>query len=111
MLQLWDEYLFRSIKLKAKIMSTGKVLLGVLAGIAVGAALGILFAPEKGSVTRKKISEKSDEYADDLVEKFNEFIESINEKFEKVVKETSDKAKDANLDAEDIKADVISEVK
>ena len=92
-------------------MSTGKVLLGVLAGIVVGAALGILFAPEKGSATRKRISEKSDEYADDLVEKFNEFIESINEKFERVVKETANKAKDANLEAEDIKADVISEVK
>jgi gas vesicle protein len=43
-------------------MSSGKVLLGVLAGVAVGATLGILFAPDKGSNTRKKITQKSDDY-------------------------------------------------
>ena len=32
-------------------MDSGKVVLGVLAGVAAGAILGILFAPEKGSVT------------------------------------------------------------
>ena len=36
-------------------MKTGKVLLGLLAGIATGALMGILFAPEKGEVTRKRI--------------------------------------------------------
>lgn len=36
-------------------MSSGKVLLGVLAGAAAGALAGILFAPEKGSKTRKRI--------------------------------------------------------
>ena len=36
-------------------MKAGKVFLGVLAGVAAGAVLGILFAPDKGSKTRKKI--------------------------------------------------------
>lgn len=70
-------------------MSTGKVLLGVLAGIAVGATLGILFAPDKGSKTRKKIQAKGDEYADELGEKFNAFISSITEKFEAMKEEAA----------------------
>lgn len=36
--------------------NTGKVIVGVLAGIAAGAALGILFAPNKGSETRGRIA-------------------------------------------------------
>ncbi len=36
-------------------MSTGKVVLGTLAGIAIGAIAGILLAPEKGSTTRRQI--------------------------------------------------------
>jgi len=68
-------------------MNSGKILLGVLAGVAIGATIGILFAPDKGSATRKKISRKSDAYADELEKKFNEFIESITEKYEEVKKE------------------------
>jgi len=45
-------------------MSSGKVLLGVLAGVAAGAFLGILFAPEKGSNTRKNISKKGEDFAE-----------------------------------------------
>ena len=39
-------------------MKSGKILLGIMAGTAAGALLGILFAPEKGPVTRKKILKK-----------------------------------------------------
>jgi gas vesicle protein len=68
-------------------MSTGKVLLGLLAGVAAGALLGVLFAPDKGTVTRKKIAKKSDEYADGLTEKFNEFLDTLSEKFDDVKEE------------------------
>lgn len=37
-------------------MKNGKLLAGVLAGLGTGALLGILFAPGKGSSTRRKIS-------------------------------------------------------
>jgi gas vesicle protein len=70
------------ITLKYKDMSTGKVLLGVLAGVAAGALLGILFAPEKGTVTRGKILKKGEDYVDELKEKFSEFVDTVAEKFE-----------------------------
>jgi gas vesicle protein len=71
-------------------MSTGKTLLGVLAGIAAGATLGILFAPHKGSKTRKIITDKGDDYADELKGKFDEFSNLLNHKLEKVKDETED---------------------
>ena len=37
--------------------STSKVLVSFLAGAAIGGALGILLAPDKGSETRRKIVE------------------------------------------------------
>ena len=39
--------------------SGSKVLLGVLAGAATGAILGVLFAPERGEETRRKISRRA----------------------------------------------------
>jgi gas vesicle protein len=63
-------------------MTTGKVLLGVLAGISIGATLGVLFAPHKGTRTRKMIYDKSDAYAEDLVDQFNEFVDNMSKKYE-----------------------------
>ncbi len=63
-------------------MSTGKVVLGVMAGVAVGAIAGILFAPEKGSDTRKKMLGMGEDYFEDLKGKFESFIGSLTEKLE-----------------------------
>ncbi|TCO11094.1 YtxH domain-containing protein [Natronoflexus pectinivorans] len=43
-------------------MSIGKVVLGTMAGLTIGAIGGILFAPKKGSKTRKDIMHKGDGY-------------------------------------------------
>lgn len=78
-------------------MSSGKVLLGVLAGVAAGALIGILFAPDKGSETRKKIVEKGEDYVDGLKEKVNTLIDDLGKKVEgvktKVDEMTASKAK------------------
>jgi gas vesicle protein len=84
-------------------MSSGKVLLGVLAGVAAGALLGVLFAPDKGWNTRKRISKKADDYADALTEKFNEFLDTISEKYEEVKEEVSDFAGHAQAKTEEAK--------
>jgi len=41
-------------------------LLALLAGVAIGAGLGILFAPESGEKTRRKIKDGVDEAGDEL---------------------------------------------
>ena len=63
-------------------MKNDKTILALLAGAAIGVGLGILFAPDKGSETRKKISKKGSDKVDDLKEKFHDILNSIAEKFE-----------------------------
>lgn len=86
-------------------MSTSKIVLGVLAGVAVGGALGVLLAPQKGWRTRKIIADKSDEYADSLKEKFDDFIDSISRKSDQVQDEVSDFAEDVKAKVKDAGAD------
>ena len=63
-----------------------KVFIGVIAGIATGALLGILFAPDRGWDTRKRISKKGEDYADALSDKLNEFLISFSEKLDDIKK-------------------------
>lgn len=57
--------------------NSGKMIGALLIGAAIGGALGILFAPAKGSETRKKIAGKSEDITDAIKEKFEEFMEEI----------------------------------
>ena len=66
-------------KLNIKTMNSGKAFLAVLVGITACVTLGMLFAPEKGSNTRKNIVEKGDDLANTLNEKIDEkFDELLN---------------------------------
>lgn len=71
-------------------MSTGKVVSGVLAGAAVGAILGVLFAPASGAATRRIIYRKSEDGMDTMKEKFNEFVENVSHRFESAKEEVTE---------------------
>lgn len=70
-------------------MKSGKVILGALVGVAAGAVLGILFAPDQGKTTRKKISKKRDELVDDLEDKFNKVVDTFKKKFDSIQEEVT----------------------
>ena len=70
-------------------MSSSKLLAGILLGAAAGAALGILFAPDKGTETRKKIARKGEDLGDAVKNKINALGESIHEKYDNIKTEAS----------------------
>jgi gas vesicle protein len=62
--------------------SKSNVLIAAVAGLAVGIGLGMILAPERGSKTRKKISNKIRDIADSL----EEGIPGAIEEFRNIIK-------------------------
>lgn len=96
------------LPIKKNDMNSGKVMLSVLAGVAVGAAVGVLFAPNKGSKTRKKIAKKKDDYSDLLEEKFDDLIADITDKFDKVKGDVSNFSHKTKAKVRKVKRDIMA---
>ena len=67
---------------KTYFMSSGKVMTGLVAGLAAGAIMGILFAPDKGTETRKKISQKGTDFKGNIKAKFSLLVDDVVNDFE-----------------------------
>ncbi len=88
-------------------MSSSKLLAGILLGATVGAVLGILFAPEKGSETRKKIADSTSDLGDNLKTKFSEMTDSLKEKFESIKGDANEMLQKGKSYSEDVKNDFV----
>ncbi|MBC5839323.1 YtxH domain-containing protein [Flavobacterium muglaense] len=79
--------------------NTSTTLIAILTGAAIGAGLGILFAPDKGSKTRGKIKEGYKDASKDLKFKFDDLSGEMKQKL-----------KSAKLDLEETYVDLLSDM-
>lgn len=92
-------------------MKTLNIILNVFLASAAGVAVGMLFAPEKGSKTRRKISEKNHQYSDYLAEKFDDFVDSVSHPLESIEHETKRLVNRAGKEAKRAASEVNSSMK
>jgi gas vesicle protein len=65
-------------------MSAKKVVVGTMIGLGTGAALGVLFAPDKGVNIRKKILKKGSQIVGDVKDTANEYVDTLEEGFDNI---------------------------
>lgn len=61
--------------------NSGNTIVALVLGTAIGAGLGILFAPDKGTKTRGKIKEGYLDVQKDLKKKYEDLSEEVKHKF------------------------------
>lgn len=97
--------------------SNENTILGFLVGTALGATLGILFAPHKGSKTRRLIADQAATAQDSLLEKTHEFQDraistykdkkaSFDDSLDQIVSDVSHKTEDVITSLESKLADL-----
>lgn len=63
-------------------------------GLAVGAVVGILLAPDTGKKTRKRLASESDSFFNDLQDQLRSGLNSIRDQYNDYVDSTAAKAQD-----------------
>ncbi|CAD0006381.1 MULTISPECIES: YtxH domain-containing protein [Flavobacterium] len=84
-------------------MKTSSTILGILGAAAAGAFLGVLFAPDKGSETRKKIKDKSKDYGDNLKGKVDGILSTLSTNGKDIIEEGKAKFNQVKDDFNSIK--------
>ncbi|NQV75417.1 MAG: YtxH domain-containing protein, partial [Bacteroidetes bacterium] len=75
----------------------------MLAGLAAGVAIGILFAPDKGSETRDKLTDALKNLGDTIKDRVADEIGNLSEVKDTVVEEIKSKMKSAKVEFTEIR--------
>ena len=67
--------------------NTGNTLLALITGAAIGAAVGLLYAPDSGDETRKKISKETKKAQEEFNKKYKETSSNLSSKAKKARKD------------------------
>lgn len=92
-------------------MKSSTIFINTLLATAAGVAIGLLFAPQKGSKSRRNISRKNQEYTDYLSDRFDQFVDSVSHPLESIENETKRIAKKAGERAKKAVTEVNSSLK
>lgn len=68
-------------------MKPGSILLGAVIGLTAGALTGLLFAPKKGSVTRRFIARKGSDYIGGMKDRYNDSLKNVTHKIDSLKQE------------------------
>ncbi|WP_316757662.1 YtxH domain-containing protein [Pedobacter aquatilis] len=87
--------------------NNSKTVVALLAGLAAGAALGILFAPSKGEETQDRLSQSLRDLKDRILDKAKEGVDKLSTAQDALTEKAKDKFSTLKNDA---KAEVIKKV-
>lgn len=76
-------------------MKNRDVLLGMLGGVALGVVVGVLLAPDKGSETRKKFTDKGKDLKDNLKNSFEKWTDTLADSVDELKSEAEEMIADA----------------
>jgi|VirMetMinimDraft_7_1064189.scaffolds.fasta_scaffold07644_3 gas vesicle protein len=89
-------------------MKSNNSLVNILGALAVGAIAGILFAPDKGSNTRKKIASTAEGLGDDLKGGVEELSATLAQKYDEAIMKGSEIIEKGNAKVAAVKETIVS---